>query len=448
MNDRDETIDLLIVGAGPAGMAAAYGLRHTQLSVLVLESRDEVGGRTKSVRMPGGMANTGAQFIYRNTPSEALARELGLDAIPYEPRTYGISIGSQTSVSADLATVVDGLSLDATDKEALSEFLAGALAEYQASTHGGTFTAESQKLADQTVAERLHELPASVREILDTAVRGGAVGDSHEISALYALRYFASYLALEQENRLVLTEGMQAIVSRMADSLPDDVLRLSTTVTEVVFDAEHDEFVVSALVERSKRTRHRARSVLLAVPGPVVSGLVPDLPAWKSAALAKARTPGSTTMIIAADVRGVEEYRDWSFVTTVGRKFECIINPTPGRWRSEAEPGLVHFVCYGNTPGYQPDVPGDPEREREWLEDFFTVAPGLRGRIVAHHISTWEHCFALLNLERAAAGPDLQASVGRLHFAGDWTSPSAGTHGALEEGQRVAKILASASALR
>jgi hypothetical protein len=51
---------------------------------------------------------------------------------------------------------------------------------------------------------------------------------------------------------------------------------------------------------------------------------------------------------------------------------------------------------------------------------------------------TWEHCFALLSPSRAAVLEDLQARVGRLHFAGDWTSPSAGVHGALGESSRVA----------
>jgi hypothetical protein len=53
-------------------------------------------------------------------------------------------------------------------------------------------------------------------------------------------------------------------------------------------------------------------------------------------------------------------------------------------------------------------------------------------------VQTWEHCFALLRPERAAAVEDLQRPVGAMHFAGDWTSPSAGTHGALGEAGRVA----------
>jgi hypothetical protein len=47
----------------------------------------------------------------------------------------------------------------------------------------------------------------------------------------------------------------------------------------------------------------------------------------------------------------------------------------------------------------------------------------------------------LLSPERAAALPELQRSVGSLHFAGDYTSETAGTHGAYTEAERVASLI-------
>lgn len=57
------------------------------------------------------------------------------------------------------------------------------------------------------------------------------------------------------------------------------------------------------------------------------------------------------------------------------------------------------------------------------------------------HGETWEHCFAALSPERARAVPELQRPVGALHFAGDRTSPIAGSHGAYDEAFRVSEEL-------
>ncbi|GAB3292060.1 flavin monoamine oxidase family protein [Parasphingorhabdus pacifica] len=434
--------DLVVVGGGPAGVGTAYQLRDSGLDVKVVEEQPDPGGRTKSLRLPGGMANTGALFAYRGTPSEELVAELGLDAVPFEPTTYGISVDGRTSIGASNADVVNGLPLPADDREALLATLDRAVAEYRDTTRGGRFTPQADHLDGETVAQRFRSLPAGARKVLETAVRGGSVGDTENLSARYALRYFASYPAHEQENRLFVLNGMQALTTGMAARLAPGTLDLSTRVTKVTFDNTTGVYAIAATGPAGD-VEYRARQVLLAVPAPLVAPLVGDLPTWKREALARAKTPGSTTMVVAADVRGLEHHRDWAFVTTVGSRFDCIINPTPGRIKSRDEPDIVHFVCFGNSAGYQPDLPGNREREAEWLADFVAVAPDLRDRIVGTHVQTWEHCFALLSPERAAVVDELQQPVGAMHFAGDWTSPSAGTHGALGEAKRIADAVSA-----
>jgi protoporphyrinogen oxidase len=229
----------------------------------------------------------------------------------------------------------------------------------------------------------------------------------------------------------------------MAARLAGDAIRLSTRVESVVKGSD-GTWTVTADGPDGRRI-HSARQVVLAVPAPLVAGLAPGLPAAKREALRTAATPGSTTMVVAADVAGVEEHRDWAFVTTVGTRFDCIINPAPGPHTFRAQPDgaeIVHFVCYGNSAGYRPDLatdlaPESAERE-EWVEDFLAVAPALRGRIRAVHVQAREYCFAVLSPARAAAVAELRRPVDGLHFAGDWSSPTAGTHGALAEARRVA----------
>ena len=76
--------DVLVVGAGRAGLAAARDLRRAGYSVLVLEARDRVGGRVLNHRLGDGhVAEVGGQFV---GPAQrhilALAAELGVATHP------------------------------------------------------------------------------------------------------------------------------------------------------------------------------------------------------------------------------------------------------------------------------------------------------------------------------------------------------------------------------
>jgi monoamine oxidase len=42
--------DILIIGAGVTGLAAACNRRHSDLDMTILEARDRIGGRTLSIR--------------------------------------------------------------------------------------------------------------------------------------------------------------------------------------------------------------------------------------------------------------------------------------------------------------------------------------------------------------------------------------------------------------
>jgi hypothetical protein len=121
--------------------------------------------------------------------------------------------------------------------------------------------------------------------------------------------------------------------------------------------------------------------------------------------------------------------------------FDAMINPVPGGTKETSRANTLQLTCYGNSSGYLPGFGDDEQRIAQWMEHVYTVAPQLRGRVLGVHAQTWQHCFALLSPERAAALPELQRSVGSLHFAGDYTSETAGTHGAYTEAERVASLI-------
>ena len=77
--------DVIIVGAGVAGLAAARSLMAANKAVLVVEARDRIGGRTVTDSTALGFpVDLGAQWIEagRSNPAMAILREMGVAPVP------------------------------------------------------------------------------------------------------------------------------------------------------------------------------------------------------------------------------------------------------------------------------------------------------------------------------------------------------------------------------
>jgi phytoene dehydrogenase-like protein len=72
-------VRIAVIGGGLAGLAAADALRRAGADVVVLEARDRVGGRVWSAPFAGGVAELGAEFVFRGDEVlQATAARLGL----------------------------------------------------------------------------------------------------------------------------------------------------------------------------------------------------------------------------------------------------------------------------------------------------------------------------------------------------------------------------------
>ena len=83
--------DVVIVGAGVAGLTAARGLAEAGLSVVLLEAAERVGGRVRTVRLAGSdwPVEAGAEFVHGRPPELLkLIDEAGLTLVERQGKFY------------------------------------------------------------------------------------------------------------------------------------------------------------------------------------------------------------------------------------------------------------------------------------------------------------------------------------------------------------------------
>ncbi len=89
-------VDVLVVGAGAAGIAVGFALRNSGLSVRILEARDRIGGRAHTLTqgMPAPL-DLGCEWLHSAdvNPVVAVAEQLGL-TIDRRAPMWGTSIGA------------------------------------------------------------------------------------------------------------------------------------------------------------------------------------------------------------------------------------------------------------------------------------------------------------------------------------------------------------------
>ncbi|HKF72147.1 MAG TPA: FAD-dependent oxidoreductase, partial [Stellaceae bacterium] len=82
MSEPVTDIDVAVVGAGAAGLAAAHRLRERGVSTLVLEARDRLGGRAHTVITDTGYpVDLGCGWLHSadRNPWVPIARALGFE---------------------------------------------------------------------------------------------------------------------------------------------------------------------------------------------------------------------------------------------------------------------------------------------------------------------------------------------------------------------------------
>ncbi len=86
-------IDVLVIGAGAAGLSAARNLLKAGKSVTILEARDRIGGRIHTIAGEGFSfpVEAGAEFIHGDLPfTKSLMKEANVSYFAGEGRTWNV----------------------------------------------------------------------------------------------------------------------------------------------------------------------------------------------------------------------------------------------------------------------------------------------------------------------------------------------------------------------
>ena len=266
---RRRVYDVVVVGAGLAGLTAARAVRAAGRSVIVLEARDRVGGRTFDQALPGGagVVELGGQWAGPGQDRVlALAKELGIATF----ETY--ATGGSIYYAGGRAQTYTG-DIPPANPVSLVELQASILLLNQmASTVSAAEPWRAPRATEwdrQSIAEWIadNNRTAEARALAGLAVRGVYGEEPAQISFLDMLSAitgvggdFNTLIGSAQSLRFV--GGPQQMSVRLAGMLSRAV-RLRSQALSVHWDGE--------VVAHTRRTTYHARRAVLAVPKPLLA---------------------------------------------------------------------------------------------------------------------------------------------------------------------------------
>ncbi len=407
---------VVVVGAGFAGLAAAFDLTRRRLPVTVLEARDRVGGRVWSVELSNGtVAEMGAEWI---EPDEAAVRDLasavGVRLLPAgiayrrreAPGPLGAAPPEQDQALAAMASARVALGEESAASATLGGFLDGLLS-----------------------------LDERQRRTLRARLQGTFAADLGSVALRAADLYGGAEADAESDMR---TEGgNQRIAEAVAGRLPD--VRLRHMVKRV--DQSRDAGGVVVRGESPAGAFSVEGSVaILAVPAPLLLDIVfaPPLPDELTAGLRELPMGVAAKLAVPLAVpvapRAIQE---------VEAPFWCWAALGEG---GAARPVLASFAGSRGAMEALRVAGGDPA---PWLARVLALNPD--ARMVGDPVMVaWESdplargCYAAFDNRSFDRRELFSRTVGRLVFAGEHTAGAVGTmNGAVETGLRAAEEAAA-----
>ena len=245
--------DVVVVGAGAAGLAAAHALKEAGRKPLVLEARDRLGGRAYTDRSLGPVYDAGAMYIHwaERNPWVEIAKRLGV-ATAEEPWSGGFRV------------YADGKVMSETDRLKRR----GVFGEISKRLDG-----LDAKAADLSVFDLLADLGPDLQSVAASGLVLSIGEDSSRISA-------RDYQRLWAGEDLIVPSGYGDLVSRSAAGLD---IRINEPVSAIDWSG-------SGVAVTARSGMIRAKACIVTVPLGVLQAeairFTPALPATTRDAMA------------------------------------------------------------------------------------------------------------------------------------------------------------------
>ena len=434
-------MNVLIVGAGLAGLVAADRLRRAGVAVTVLEARDRVGGRTHGIEVaPGAWADAGAAYLGdRHTELLALLAEHDLKTTATS--TAGASV-------FELGDSPDGPRTSPGRFPPLNAVVLGELFDHLAELTSRVdvaapwLTPGAAELDDTTAAEWAAATlrHPDARVFFPLFLGEMMAADPADISVLHmafylrsggGLRYLNAFEGGAQEYRV--DGGAHQLAERLAAGLD---VRLGAAVTAI----HQHHSGVRVLTEDG--TAHEADRVVVAIPPVLADGVDfgPELPATRSTTRTAPGCAVKVQLVYPEPAWRHDGLSGWS-VNAAGPLLSTV-DDSPAGHRVGV---LTGFVTGAEAHRFSSLPAGEQQnRARTQARRLFPQLP----EPLAVHITDWiadphaRGCYAALfgPGDWLRLGPRLTAPHGRVHWAGTETSTEffGLMEGAIRSGRRAA----------
>lgn len=432
-------MEVIVIGAGLAGLTAADELVRTGHRVTVVEARDRVGGRTLSQDLGGQTIDLGGQWMGdKHHRLRELANELGVESFPQYCR------GTKVLVRGDERKTFRGFLPKIGLLPLVDLGLALARLERLARTIDLEAPLDHRELDAQSVADWLERRVRSraARAMLEVATQMIFAAEPRDLSLLYFLLYAKSGEGVQrlaeiehgaQERRF--TAGAQTICTRLADRIREagGAIHLNHPVRAIQDGTVHGE-----------RT-FRGDAIVVAIP-PHLAARIDGIPT--------ARAKLGAAMPMGKVIKCIASY-DRAFWREAGYSGEAI--STTGAIRATFDDcnaagdhaALVAFIV--GDAALQLRDKSDAERKHLVLRELVQLHGPQAANPIAYADKDWQvdelagGCYVGLMPPgvMSAASCGLRDSFGRIYFAGTETAVHhvGYLEGAIESGQRVAREL-------